>query len=119
MPFCDRCKNPVKPVDLVCAHCGLQLKAHGHPGIELHQTLDEGVLCESCLYHQDDSCTFPQRPLAKSCTLYQSLKDHREEAESSQLATSPTFALKVFWQRYKVWVILGAIFGLSLLLTVF
>lgn len=119
MPFCDRCKNPVKPADLVCSHCGLQLKAHGHPSIELHQTLGEGVLCASCLYDQDDSCTFPQRPLAKSCTLYQSINASHEAIDLPRTALSPTLSISVFWQRYKVWVILGAIFGLSLLLTVF
>ncbi|MEO1093791.1 MAG: zinc ribbon domain-containing protein [Cyanobacteria bacterium J06638_28] len=119
MPFCDRCKNPVKPADLVCPHCGLQLKAHGHPSIELYQTLGEDVLCESCLYHQDDSCTFPQRPLAKSCTLYQSIHASREEADLPRPAMSSSFSASMFWQRYKVWVILGAIFGISFLLTVF
>ncbi len=27
-------------------------------------------LCESCTYQADDTCTFPQRPHAKECTLY-------------------------------------------------
>jgi hypothetical protein len=28
-------------------------------------------LCESCVYHADDSCNFPKRPYAMDCTLYQ------------------------------------------------
>lgn len=28
------------------------------------------MLCETCTYDADDSCTFPQRPHARECTLY-------------------------------------------------
>lgn len=116
MPICPRCQNQVKTTDLTCTYCGLQLKAHGHPSIELHQAMSgEDVLCTTCAYHEDDSCTFPQRPHAKACTLYQPVNTKEEKVVYQQ--RSPSF--KIFWQQNKVWLILLAIFGVALLLTVF
>ena len=120
MPLCPRCENQVKPTDLVCSRCGLQLKAHGHPSIELHQATTDDVLCKSCAYDADDTCTFPQRPYAKTCTLYQSItaEAEREKGQVRSPVSAPT-SLSLVWQRYRVWIILLAIFGISLLITVF
>jgi len=119
MPLCPRCENQVKPTDLVCNRCRLQLKAHGHPSIELHQTKSGDVLCKTCAYDADDTCTFPQRPYATTCTLYQSIEAEAErEQEALRSPQSPPPSLSLIWQRYRVWIILLAIFGLSLLLTV-
>lgn len=120
MPICPRCEHSVKTTDLACGRCGLQLKAHGHPSIELHRTTAGEVLCKTCAYDADDTCTFPQRPYAKTCTLYQSISAEAER-EKGALRSPPTatFSAKLFWQRYKVWLILLAIFGVSLMLTVF
>ena len=119
MPLCPRCENQVKAIDLVCGRCGLQLKAHGHPSIELYQTTSGDFLCQTCTYNADDTCTFPQRPYAKTCTLYQSIsaEAEREKGELRTPSTSPS--LRLLWQRYKVWLVLLAIFGISLMLTVF
>lgn len=119
MPLCPRCENQVKPTDLVCSRCRLQLKAHGHPSIELHQTSTGEVLCKTCAYDADDTCTFPQRPYAKTCTLYQSITAEAERAKGELRSPPPTPTLSLIWQRHKVWIILLAIFGISLLLTVF
>lgn len=116
MPLCPRCQTRVEATDLGCPACKLQLKAHGHPGVELHQAAADSVLCTTCVYHQDDSCTFPQRPLATTCTLYQSID--AEQARLTEIQPrSPAPAQ--FWQRYRVWFVLLALFGISLLLTVF
>jgi hypothetical protein len=119
MPICPRCEHQVKSADLACGHCGLQLKAHGHPSIELHRTTAGEVLCKTCAYDADDTCTFPQRPYATTCTLYQSISAEaaREKGEARSPTPAPSF--KLFWHRYKVWLILLAIFGVSLILTVF
>lgn len=120
MPLCPRCENQVKPTDLVCGRCRLQLKAHGHPSIELHQTTSGEVLCKTCAYDADDTCTFPQRPYATTCTLYQSLEAEAEREKGTvRSPKSPPPSLSLIWQRYRVWIILLAIFGISLLLTVF
>lgn len=112
MPICPRCQNHIKTTDLTCPRCRLELKAHGHPGIELHRATGEEVLCQSCAYQEDDSCTLPQRPHAKACTLYQSVNAVEEVIEYKP-QSSP---LKLLWQRHRVWLILLAIFGISLLI---
>ncbi|MGK7950742.1 MAG: zinc ribbon domain-containing protein [Xenococcaceae cyanobacterium] len=70
MPSCSRCNQLVDSQDITCPHCGNQLKAFGHPGIPLYQAKDTTYLCDRCTYHEDDSCNFPQRPYAKTCTLF-------------------------------------------------
>ncbi|PSF36224.1 hypothetical protein C7H19_13525 [Aphanothece hegewaldii CCALA 016] len=69
--ICPRCQKTISTQAIKCPHCGNILKAYGHPGMTLHQATQETYLCESCTYHEDDTCTFPQRPFAKSCILYQ------------------------------------------------
>ena len=111
MPICPRCQNQVKATDLKCPRCRLELKAYGHPGIELHRAIGDEVLCKSCAYHEDDSCTRPRRPYAKDCTLYQSVN-----AVEEAIAYAPkTSFLKTLWQRYSTWMILLVIFGICLL----
>jgi len=53
-----------------CPHCDMPLKAFGHPGIPLYQSNDGVSLCDRCIYDQDDTCNFPNRPHALSCTLF-------------------------------------------------
>ncbi|MGB3312211.1 MAG: hypothetical protein WBG32_09210 [Nodosilinea sp.] len=73
MLSCPRCQAPLEPTALQCPRCGLTLKAHGHPGIPLHRTEGDESLCATCLYDADDTCNFPQRPHAETCTLYRSI----------------------------------------------
>ncbi|MCS6815338.1 MAG: zinc ribbon domain-containing protein [Cyanobacteria bacterium] len=70
MVTCPYCQQPVEPKALSCPYCRTELKAYGHPGMPLHRALDDSYLCHSCSYHADDSCTYPQRPFAKTCMLY-------------------------------------------------
>lgn len=71
MPECSRCHQTVEAQAIVCPYCRTSLKAFGHPGIPLHRAIGESFLCDTCTYHQDDTCNFPQRPYARECTLYQ------------------------------------------------
>ena len=71
MADCPRCAQMVEPSAVTCPHCHLTLKAYGHPGIPLHRAAGEEYLCATCTYEADDTCTFPQRPYAKKCTLYE------------------------------------------------
>ena len=114
MPTCPRCQYKVKATDLICPRCRLELKAHGHPGIELHQAVGEEVLCKSCTYQEDDSCTLPQRPYAKACTLYHSMNAVEEVIEYQPQSSF----LRILWQRYRIGIILLAIFGISLLIAI-
>ncbi|MDJ1177394.1 zinc ribbon domain-containing protein [Roseofilum sp. BLCC_M91] len=70
MVQCPRCEQAIASDAVSCPHCQFILKAYGHPGITLHHSQGEGYLCDTCIYHADDSCDFPQRPMAKDCTLY-------------------------------------------------
>lgn len=60
----------------------MTLKAYGHPGIPLHRASGDVPLCESCTYHADDTCTFPQRPHARECTLYTDISQPQGETRS-------------------------------------
>lgn len=71
MLTCPRCQQSLDSETVTCPYCQATLKAFGHPGIPLHQQSGEGFLCDQCLYHQDDTCNFPQRPYAKTCILFQ------------------------------------------------
>jgi hypothetical protein len=73
MLSCPRCQATLEPAALQCPRCRLPLKAHGHPGIPLHRAEGHEPLCASCVYDADDTCNFPQRPHAETCTLYRSV----------------------------------------------
>lgn len=70
MSTCPQCSQPVSSTALECPHCHRALKAFGHPGIPLYRATGDQFLCDTCLYHQDDTCDYPQRPQARDCTLY-------------------------------------------------
>lgn len=116
MPLCPRCQNLVTADAIRCPHCSTSLKAYGHQGIPLYQTEGEGFLCDSCLYHEDDSCTYPQRPYAKTCTMY---CDRTAMAEEIVPPLQGWKALQ-FWCRQNkgLLILLGAI-GVSILIALF
>ena len=67
---CPSCQKPVSPRAIDCPYCKTPLKALGHEGIPLHRASGDTVLCDTCTYHQDDSCNYPKRPLAEDCIMY-------------------------------------------------
>ena len=112
MPTCPRCQQPVSATAIECPACRLTLKAHGHPGIPLHRAVGEAFLCETCTYHFDDTCTFPQRPQAQTCTLYQ---DRHHAATQGQ---APTYTIP-WWRKYAGWIALAVLISVSVLVTLF
>ncbi|XGV97168.1 MAG: zinc ribbon domain-containing protein [Leptolyngbya sp. BL-A-14] len=74
MSECPVCHQPVEPQAIACPHCRTPLKAHGHPGIPLYRATEGEPLCLTCTYHADDTCTFPKRPTAMDCTLYNDMR---------------------------------------------
>ncbi len=95
MLSCPRCQATIEPTTIRCPRCQLTLKAHGHPGIPLHRTEGDGPLCATCVYDADDTCNFPQRPHAETCTLYRSEKTAEELA-----LPKPSLGQQVgFWLR--------------------
>jgi hypothetical protein len=89
MPQCVRCGSAIQSTDVKCKNCQAALKAFGHAGIELHRATGDTVLCDTCTYHADDSCTYDKRPFAKDCTLYRDIHQpiapiHRPGARKPQ-----------------------------------
>ncbi|MBD2295471.1 zinc ribbon domain-containing protein [Anabaena sphaerica FACHB-251] len=78
---CPRCHTLIDSQAITCPYCRITLKAYGHPGIPLHRSAGNDYLCETCVYHQDNSCNFPQHPHAQDCTLYQNLEESKVKLE--------------------------------------
>jgi hypothetical protein len=85
--FCPRCQKQVDSQAVTCPYCRTELKAFGHPGIPLHRAVANEYLCSNCTYHLDDSCNYPQRPLAKECTLYQNFEEIQNEKPGISVAS--------------------------------
>jgi hypothetical protein len=116
---CPRCHQSISSQVVTCPHCGAVLKAYGHPGISLHRAAGDAPLCESCTYHVDDTCTFPQRPHAKECTLYDDI--NKRQLEQAQLYTPRPDLVKSirFWcQRNPGLLGLLGLVAVSVLLTI-
>ena len=109
MPECPNCHQTVAEQAIACPYCRNSLKAFGHPGITLHQSKTD-YLCDSCLYHQDDTCTFPQRPYAKTCTLYTS-----SDTAAQKPAYRPPVSsqISVWLRQNSGWVFLGIVVAVS------
>ncbi|MBD2578488.1 zinc ribbon domain-containing protein [Oscillatoria sp. FACHB-1406] len=114
MPSCPQCDNPVTTDALRCPHCNETLKAFGHPGIPLHRATKQASLCESCLYDRDDSCTFPQRPDAKTCTLYRDVSQLQPETERVTYRVGGMAGLKAWCDLNRGWLMAGGLLGASL-----
>ncbi len=111
MPACPRCEKPVLAAALNCPYCNLVLKAHGHPGMTLYRAKDE-PLCATCTYDADNSCTFPQRPEAMTCTLYQNTNATQN---ALQPASYPP-PHRSWWRENMVWIVFGILIVVSIAL---
>ncbi len=96
---CPHCYQLVDSKAVNCPHCRTTLKAFGHPGIPLHRATGKEYLCDSCTYHADDSCNFPQRPYAKECTLYQNIEESKLELQQQREKTSFSATVKNWIKR--------------------
>lgn len=113
---CPRCHQIVESLAITCPHCRVTLKAYGHPGIPLHRATKGGYLCDSCTYHADDTCNFPQRPYAKECTLYQNLEERKLKLQQ-QCQKSSFGAIANRWiQRHQALILLLGLLLVCLLI---
>lgn len=118
MPNCPRCHQSINAQAVTCPYCRTPLKAYGHPGIPLHRATGEPPLCESCIYHADDSCNFPQRPHARECTLYQDIAQKQLNINQHNSARGlPSIASWV--KRNQIWLLLLSLLLVSFLITLF
>jgi hypothetical protein len=113
MPNCPRCHQSVETQAIVCPYCRTALKAYGHPGIPLYRAVGDEFLCDSCTYHADDTCNYPQRPLAKECTLYQ---NHLLPQTPISYKPSLQTTWNTWLRRNASWIILVGLIVVSLLL---
>ena len=116
MANCPRCRQSVDAQAVSCPYCRTPLKAYGHPGIPLHRATGEEYLCDSCTYHADDSCTFPQRPYAIECTLYQNIHQKQLQAQQLDKNSKSAIALKNWLRRNSFWLLLVALLFISFLI---
>lgn len=115
---CPRCHQSLSSQAVTCSHCGTILKAYGHPGITLYRATGEPSLCESCSYHADDTCTFPQRPDAKECTLYDDITQPKRGADRLYTPRqNPLQSLKFWCQRNPAWLGLLGLVAVSFFVT--
>ncbi|BAZ30532.1 hypothetical protein NIES4074_29930 [Cylindrospermum sp. NIES-4074] len=113
---CPRCHRIVESQAITCPHCRVTLKAYGHPGIPLHRATKDGYLCDSCTYHADDTCNFPQRPYAKECTLYENLEERKLELQQQRQKSSFGAIVKSWIQRHQALILLLGLLLVCLLL---
>jgi hypothetical protein len=116
MLTCAYCEQQISPETITCPHCQKPLKAFGHPGIPLHHESKTEYLCGRCLYHQDDTCNFAQRPQAKSCILYQDYSldlNLNSQTKKQQISFSK---LKYWFKRHQGLLLLSILLLFSLIL---
>lgn len=113
MPDCPRCHQAVETQALECPYCRTPLKAYGHPGMTLYQATGKEPLCLTCLYHEDDTCTFPKRPFAMDCTLY---CDRTRLSTPTTPGYSPGFQIQVWFKRNLTWIVLAGLILISLII---
>ncbi len=108
---CPHCHQIIDSQALTCPYCRTALKAYGHPGIPLHRASKNEYLCDSCTYHADNTCNFPQRPYAKECTLYQNIAERESELAQQGAASSWQETVKNWLKRHQpLLLILGLLF---------
>ena len=110
---CPRCHQSVDPQAIACPYCRCVLKAHGHPGIPLYRAEGEESLCQTCVYDADDTCTFPQRPDARECTLYSS---QAQILIPANINSSRIWFGRTWLHRNLVWLVLIGLAVIALLL---
>jgi hypothetical protein len=96
---CPHCHQKIDSQAIACPFCRTQLKAYGHPGIPLHRAKKDEYLCDRCTYDADDTCTFPKRPYAKDCTLYQNIEESKLDLQQQRQVKSFGTTLKTWIKR--------------------
>ncbi|MTJ06360.1 zinc ribbon domain-containing protein [Anabaena sp. UHCC 0253] len=116
---CPRCRQLIDSQVITCPKCQLLLKAYGHPGIPLHRAQGNDNLCDSCNYHFDNTCNFPQRPYAKDCTLYQNIEESKLELQTQSFNQSLNTKVNNWIKRNQTLLLILALLLVCLLITLF
>jgi Double zinc ribbon len=113
---CPKCDRIVDPQAIKCPYCNNPLKGFGHPGIPLYQAETGTYLCDRCYYHQDDSCNYPQRPYAKSCTMFHDLDTPLVAETPQKRSLGGIGGFKLWCSRNQGFLLIAGLFALSLIL---
>lgn len=115
MRKCPKCNQQVKFEDVTCKYCHTELKAFGHPGIPLYRAEKGTSLCDTCTSDRDDTCNYPQRPHAKTCTMYQNYLEAENKDLDPPVYKTPggVAGLKIWCQRNQGLVTLLTLVGIS------
>ncbi|MEJ1929671.1 zinc ribbon domain-containing protein [Nostoc sp. NIES-2111] len=113
--FCPQCHQQVESQAITCPNCRTTLKAYGHPGITLHRAAKGTYLCDTCTYHADDTCTFPQRPDAKDCTLYQDISERNAQIEEQKSSNNFEVSIKSWIKRNQALILVLGLLVICLL----
>ncbi|WP_427162540.1 zinc ribbon domain-containing protein [Aliinostoc sp. HNIBRCY26] len=113
---CPKCQQIVDSQAITCPYCRTTLKAYGHPGVTLHRAKKNEYLCDSCTYHEDDTCNFPQRPYAQDCTLYENIAERQAFLEQQNKPISLQTTISNWIQRYQAILILVVLLFICLLI---
>ncbi len=116
---CPRCHQIIDSQAITCPQCRLLLKAYGHPGIPLHRAQGNDNLCNSCNYHFDNTCNFPQRPYARDCTLYQNLEESKLEKQRQRDNHSLIASVNRWIKCHQTWLLILGLLLVCLLITLF
>ncbi|MBW4602717.1 MAG: zinc ribbon domain-containing protein [Calothrix sp. FI2-JRJ7] len=117
--FCPRCNQQVDSQAVTCPFCRTELKAFGHPGIPLHRAGKGEYLCDTCAYHVDDSCNYPQRPTAKECTLYQNFEEYQAQKQQQYRKPSSNESLQSWVRQNQTLLLFVALFVVCLMIAAF
>jgi hypothetical protein len=115
---CPKCDRKIEPQAVKCPYCGNPLKGFGHPGIPLYQAEKGTYLCDRCLYDRDDSCNYPQRPYANSCTMFHDVNTPLVAATPSYKSPGGIVGFKLWCSRNKGLLLIVGLVVLSIVLTI-
>ncbi len=82
----------------------------------LYRTTDGTVLCDRCVYDEDNTCNFPQRPHAQSCTMFRDRTLSLREIEVKVNRRGGLGGIQNWIQRYRGAIALTIIIAVALLL---
>jgi hypothetical protein len=116
---CPRCQQIIDNQAITCPQCRLSLKAYGHPGIPLYRAPENEHLCDSCTYHFDHTCNFPQYPYAQNCTLYQNMEESKLKLQKQNSHHSLSARFNSWIKRHQTLLLILALLLVCLLITLF
>jgi hypothetical protein len=115
---CPKCDRRIAPQAVKCPHCHNPLKGFGHPGIPLYQADTGTYLCARCYYDRDDSCNYPQRPYAKTCTMFHDLNTPLITETTKYKSPGGITGFKLWLSRNKGLLLIVSLIGLSIVLVI-